>query len=481
MPGMPRPLGEIGQWSAPFPFPTIPIHATLLPTGKILFWDRHDFPTGDGHPRLWDPLTGLFAKAAEPPPGHDLFCSGHVLLEDGRLFVAGGHYSDGIGQPFAATYEPFAGTWSLVPEMNAGRWYPTATLLADGSVLVMGGSDEAGGSNELPQIYRPASFGWVDLTSAERVLPFYPRVFQTPAGRALVVSPDQNSSQLDVTAPGAWSSLASTGHGFRSYGSAVAYDTGKILLAGGGETPTATAQAIDLLQPNPTFHEVEPMAAARRQHNLTLLPDGSVLATGGTSAAGFNNVTGAVLAAELWNPITEEWTGLAAMAVPRIYHSIALLLPDGRVLSAGGGHPSDGEHGDPDHFNGEIYSPPYLFRGARPTIVQAPDSVGLGDLLPLTFGPEAPVATVTWLRLGSATHGFNMNQRFLRLTAATTAQGTSFVAPSDPRLAPPGHYLMFALTADGVPSLGRVVQLRGALFRDGFESATTAAWSLALP
>ncbi len=476
-PTLPAPPAEVGEWSAVFPFPTIPIHATLLPTGQVLFWDRHDFPTGDGHPRLWDPATGLFAKTAEPPPGHDLFCSGHTLLEDGRLFVAGGHFAVGQGQPFAATYDPFAPSWSMAPEMNAGRWYPTATTLADGGALVLAGGDEEGAANTLPQIYRPERLTWDGLPEAERVLPYYPFVFQAPDGRAIVAGPDAMARRLELVPPGDWSALADSGHGLRSYGSAVSYGDGRILLAGGGDPPVAATETIDLTQAHPAFRELPPMSSARRHFNLTLLPDGSALAIGGSSAAGFNNATGAVLSTELWQPATESWSTLAPIAVPRLYHSIALLLPDGRVLSAGGGHPSDAEHGDPDHFDGQVFSPPYLFRGPRPTILAAPAVVRYGTTFELTFGPDAPVAAVTWLRLGSTTHGFDMNQRYLRLASSPTAQGAAAVAPGDPRLAPPGHYLMFALTADGVPSVGRIVRLTGAIFRDGFDSGATSAWS----
>lgn len=471
------PPSRVGEWSAPAPFPTIPIHATLLPTGQVLFWDRHDVAGGDGHPRFWDPATGGFSKAPAPPPGHDLFCSGHTLLADGRLFVAGGHFSDGIGQPFAAIYDPFQPSWSMVPEMNAGRWYPSATTLADGSVLVLAGSDEQGGANELPQLFRPATLDWRDLSDAERLLPYYPFAFQAPNGRVFVAGPAPNATLLDPVGEGDWSALADSGHGYRSQGSAIAYGEGKILLAGGGDPPTAATQAIDLTEVQPVFRELAPMATPRRHLNLTLLPDGTVLATGGTSAAGFNDSTGAVLPTELWDPTTETWSTLAAMEVPRLYHSIALLLPDGRVLAAGGGHPRDSAHGDPDHYDGQLFSPPYLFRGPRPAILSAPGSVHYGERFEPTFAPEPAVTAITWVRLGSVTHGFDMNQRFLRLPSTPTAQGLAVTAPADPRLAPPGHYLMFALTAAGVPSPGRVIRLDSGMFRDGFDGGATSAWS----
>ncbi len=202
-----------------------------------------------------------------------------------------------------------------------------------------------------------------------------------------------------------------------------------------------------------------------------------VARVGGSSSAGFNDSTGAVLPAELWDPGSETWTTLAAMAAPRLYHSVALLLPDGRVLAAGGGHPRDSAHGDPDHFDGQLFSPPYLFRGPRPAILSAPGSVHYGERFAPLFEPETAVAAITWVRLGSATHGFDMNQRFLRLAVTPTAQGLDVTSPGDPRVAPPGHYLMFALTADGVPSVGRVVRLDSGLFRDGFESGSSSAWS----
>lgn len=475
------PASEAGQWSELFAFPSLPIHGTVLPDGSVLSWDRHDFPTGDGHPRRWNPETGAFTLTGKIPPGHDLFCSGHALLADGRLLVAGGHYDVSIGQPFASIFDPLKSTWTMVPEMRRGRWYPSLTTLADGRVLALAGGDEDGAANELPEVFDPGTLNWAALDGAKRVLPYYPLAFQAPDGSVVVVAPDETALRLDLTPPGAWQAVASSGHGLRTYASAVSYGDGKILLAGGGDPPLAAAQVLDLRQPTPTFREVAPMSAARRHFNLTLLPDGTAMAIGGSSAAGFNNATGAVLATELWNPVTESWTPLAPIAAARIYHSIALLLPDGRVLSAGGGHPSDAAHGDPDHFDGQIYSPPYLFHGPRPEIDDAPEEIPYGANFEVTADEGPAIVALTWLRLGSTTHGFDMNQRFLRLETHTTAKGVTAKAPADPRLAPPGHYWMFALSADGVPSVARLVRLDLGLFRDGFESGSTAAWPQVLP
>ena len=182
-----------------------------------------------------------------------------------------------------------------------------------------------------------------------------------PNGRVFNAAPTTTTRYLDTAGSGTWSFVATRAGPNRDYGSAVMYEPGKVLVMGGGDPPTNTAEVIDLNVPTPSWSFVGSMAFARRQINATLLPDGTVLVTGGTSSPGFNNPAGAVHAAELWNPANPtQWTTLASSSgIPRVYHSTALLVPDGRVLSMGG--------------NGqtqiEIYSPPYLFQpGTRPTI-----------------------------------------------------------------------------------------------------------------
>ena len=200
------------------------------------------------------------------------------------------------------------------------------------------------------------------------------------------------------------------------------------------------------------------MSKARRQLNATVLPDGTVLVTGGSSADGNDNAAGAVFTAELWNPATEQFTTLASMSEYRGYHSAAVLLPDGRVLSSGGN----------DHQSGQVFSPPYLFKGARPGITSAPLTVRYGD----TFFVETPDATsiskVTWLRSGAATHSFDQNQRinFLGFTPSVSpgATGLNVTAPSNPNHCPPGYYELFILNGNGVPSVARWIQITASSF-----------------
>jgi hypothetical protein len=166
------------------------------------------------------------------------------------------------------------------------------------------------------------------------------------------------------------------------------YDDGKILYAGGATT-TNTAEVIDLNQSAPTWRFTSPMAFARRHHNLTVLPTGEVLATGGVGGTTFDDVTKGVHAAELWNPETEQWTTLASNGITRGYHSTSLLLPDSRVLHAGSGQGA----GAPDERNAELFSPPYLSRGARPVISSAPSEIRYGAGFRIST-PQAAKVTV---------------------------------------------------------------------------------------
>lgn len=461
-------------------WPVVAIHAHLLPNGKVMFWDRHD-AAGDGDPRLFEPTTNLVTAAPMPGDDHDLFCSGHVLLGDGRLFVAGGHIEDRVGQANASLFDPATGIWTPLPPMNAGRWYPTATLLANGEVFVASGNiDVETGVNTVPQAWNPKTNTWRTLTGAALELPLYPFLFLTSNGRVFTAGPQPNTGYFDPEGLGSFTFVATSNHGFRRYGSAVLYDDDRILITGGTiDPPTASTEVINLRDPVPSWRTVAPMAFARRQLNLTLLPDGTALATGGTSAPGFNNPEGAVREAEVFDPKTETWRTLAAATEARLYHSVALLLPDARVLVAGGGHPNGGGD-DPDHFSAEIFSPPYLFQGPRPTLTSAPATVRYGETFFAATPDGAAIDAVTWLRLSSVTHAFDQNQRINRLTFSPAPGGLRITAPSDPRVCPPGDYMLFLLDG-GVPSVANIVRIVLPLFADGFEGGTTAAWTLTVP
>jgi WD40 repeat protein len=234
------------------------------------------------------------------------------------------------------------------------------------------------------------------------------------------------------------------------------YQPGKVLYVGGGRT-TNTAEIIDLNQAAPTWQWTGSMAYARRHLNATILPTGEVLVTGGTSGTGFSDEGSAVRAAELWDPNTGKWTTLASNRVGRVYHSTSLLLRDGRVLHTGSGDAA----GNANHFDAELFHPPYLFKGARPSISKYPSTVRYGEVFFIGTGTADPttIKRVTWLRLGSVTHAFDSNQRFNELSFVPTTGGLNVTAPGNRNLAPPGHYMIFILNGNRVPSVSKVIRI----------------------
>jgi hypothetical protein len=205
------------------------------------------------------------------------------------------------------------------------------------------------------------------------------------------------------------------------------------------------------------------MAFPRRHMNATVLPDGQVLATGGTRGGGklvdFSEAN-AIHEAEIWNPATGQWTTLEPNSITRVYHSVSLLLPDGTVLHGSSGDAMDGTAVVPKQKNHEIFSPPYLFKGARPTITSAPASVGYGQTFSVATPNAAQVTAVRWIRLGSVTHAFDASARANTLSFVVSGGNIQVTAPVLQRLAPPGHYLLFLLNRNGVPSPGKVVQIQ---------------------
>jgi galactose oxidase len=448
----------VGQFSSVTTWPYVATHAHLFPTGKVLYWP----PTDGDNPTLWDLSTNTNTSAAHV--GANIFCSGFSSLANGQLLVAGGQQiSNWIGLPNAYTYNPWSDTWTRLPDMNDRRWYPTNTTLPNGDVLVISGTIDSTTTNVEPQVWENATGSWRNLTAAHLTLPFYPFMFVAPNGKVFCAGPSQTTRYLDTTGTGAWSSVADSNYGTRNWGSSVMYDDGKVLLMGGTPcgfydencttNPTATAEIIDLNRSSPTWQYTGSMVTGgRKLHNATLLPDGKVLVTGGSRGTEDPNTqpSNPAYESEMWDPATGTWTTMASLTKTRSYHSIALLLPDGRVLSAGG------------TFGGasaEIYSPPYLFQGSRPTITSAPASVGYGQSFFVGTPDATSISKVTLIALSSVTHGFDMGQRISRPQFSQTTGGLNITAPSNPNTTPPGYYMLFILNSNGVPSVAKIVQI----------------------
>ena len=450
----------VGQWCNASSWPIVAIHTHLLPNGKVLVWGRDD-STLTMQTYIWDPDSQTF-PAQILNETTNLFCSGHAFLPDGRLLVTGGHhFDDGHGEPHTNIFDYTNNTWARVSDMNAGRWYPTTTALANGELLVVSGTDINGEFNSLPQVWQTnIGGGWRSLTSAAgQDQALYPWMLLAPNGKVFNSGPNQPTRYLDTAGGGSWSFVGNSLFGFRDYGSSVMYNNGKVMITGGGP-PTNTTEVIDLNQASPVWRSVGAMSYSRRQMNTLILPDGKVLATGGTSGSGFNNALGSVYPAEMWDPVSEKWSPMASMKVKRLYHSTTVLLPDGRALSAGGGQPAGGA-GDTNHRDMEIYMPPYLFKGRRPTISSAPTSVSYGQTFFIGTPNGTSISNVNWVRLSSVTHAFNENQRINRLSFAQSLDQTGLLvtAPTNRNLCPPGHYMLFILNANGVPSVAKIIQI----------------------
>ena len=370
-----------GEWSPKFNTENVLIHAHLLSNGKVLFWSRREVSDGTNlNPqvcttRILDPaLVGKPGMISVPgnQPGYNMFCGSHTFLPDGHLFVAGGHISDSHGSPHAAIFDPVANSWTRIDDTLRGRWYPTAAALPDGSVLVSFGSDQNGDLNDTQQVWKDNQ--WRTIVNFNGP-PLYPRMHAFGDNRVFMSGPLPFTQFLDTNGAGAWTPFGNRpGQMLQDYAPSVVYDDGKILYVGGGIPPLSDAAILDLNVPAPQWQATESMKFRRRQHNATLLPDGTVLVTGGTQGSGgetngFNDLTPGqpIHAAELWNPKTGHWTVMASEDVDRCYHSTAILLPDATVLSAGGGEyapRNDGVQNDPKdtHKDAQIFKPPYLFR-----------------------------------------------------------------------------------------------------------------------
>ena len=453
----------VGVWSGLRPLPLVPVNVALMSTGKVLMYDGGPWGTDA---RVWDPTTNTLVDVPAPV---NIFCSSLEQLGDGRILVQGGHPGTcHVGLTANNAFDPVTGTWTVLADMSFPRWYPTSTTLPDGRVLVMSGESTCQNCFvSVHEIYNPATNTWTQLSNpaSQFSFPYYPHAFVLPTdGRVLVTSTNQRPivSQVFDLNTLTWTAV---GGPAVEGGIAVMYRPSKFLktgLAVDSEDPvhaaTNTAYVLDMTQASPTWRQVPSMAHPRAYHNATTLPDGTVLVTGGGPTTAPTGTGAAILPAELWSPATETWTTLSSMNAPRLYHSEALLMPDGRVLISGGGR--NALMTEPtDQFNSEFYSPPYLFKGPRPVITSAPTTVPYNQTF-VVQTPNAPqIASVSLIRLGAVTHSVNMSQRFVPLAFTTSTGSLTVTAPANNTQAPVGYYMLFIVDTAGVPSVAAIVRL----------------------
>ncbi len=461
--------GEVGRWGPVEEWPVVPIWAALLPDGKVLAYasvgDKATESFAEQNKTeatLWDPATGHQTNVTLED-GFNIFCSGLAEMEEGNLFVAGGNKNqllEGIVQ--TATFDWENDTWMQGLNMSYPRWYPSVTEMGNGEMLITSGGPP------IPEV-RQNDGTLRQLTHASLPLPLYPWMDVAPNGRAFESGPDQTLRELNPSGTGSWQQFGERDPINRTYGSHALYDTGKILVAGGGPS-TKTADVIDLNGATPTVTPTGEMEYGRRQNNLTVLADGSVLGTGGNSSgAELVDLGAGVYPAELWNPATGQWKTLASMQVTRQYHSTALLLPDGRVLSGGGGICGICDEVGYLNKNAEIFSPPYLFKkdgsgelAPRPSISAPPGPITEGTQFTVSTPDAASIRKVALVKLGAVTHSNNMGQRYVPVQFSAGSDSLEVTAPANTSIAPPGYYMLFVVNSAGVPSVAPIVHVAAA-------------------
>jgi hypothetical protein len=465
---------SMGQWTAPVNFcPKQPCvigaDAAVLYTGQVLFYYFPANNTQNSQAVLLDPVTGIVTNVALPV-SRDIFCSGLSILPNGKVLVTGGVVTGGThngidnnGTTSTMIFDPGSSTWSVAQDMNYARWYPSTVELSDGTDLELSGSNETGTIIQtVLESYNYTTGKWTVLPASANlpsdVVQTYPRMSLLPSGKVFLSAPAAKTYLFDPSA-NLWSFVSASNYGYRYFAPHVLLPgQEKILVAGGsmshangGGASTNTAEVIDFSATTPAWTYTTPMNIARYNENLVLLADGTVLAVGGGGGGG--EFTNPVLTPELYDPKTTLWTSLAPQTVQRTYHSTAVLLPDGRVVSAGSNNGAAAE------ITYEIFSPPYLFQGTRPVIQSPPTSLTYGEKFNIITAQASTITRVALVHPGATTHADDFDQRYVDLTFKIGANGVQATAPANGNQAPPGYYMLVIVNANGVPSVMPFVQL----------------------
>ena len=483
---VPPPASQ-GRWGQVIDFPTVPVAAAIVPqTGKVLVWSSYkadQFTGGSGSGKTvtatYDYVKGTVSQALITNTLHDMFCPGISIDFQGRPVVTGGNDAARTSR-----YEADTANWTALALMNIPRGYQSQATLSDGRIFVIGGSWSGARGGKDGEVYSSTTNTWTRLPGAAVT----PLLTKDPAGVYKAdnhpwLFPWSNGTIFQAGPSSAMNWYTTTnGGGVKAAGLRAAdpdsmcgtvsmYDavTGKIMSAGGspaysGTATTANTHLISIGAPNTTatVTKLTSMSYPRAYHNGIVLPNGQVLVVGGQTFSSSFTDDESVLHPELWDPMTQKWTVMAAMANPRNYHSTALLMPDATVISGGGGLCAGCSV---NHYDMQVFSPPYLFNtdgsaATRPVIsAVSPASVVLGGSLTVTTG--GAVSGFSLVRMGSATHTVNTDQR--RVPLAGTLVGTNIykiTVPTDPGVALPGYWMLFATSESGVPSLAKTVLVK---------------------
>ncbi|MFE4666151.1 galactose oxidase-like domain-containing protein [Streptomyces sp. NPDC056716] len=486
-----------GRWDVlPVQNPVRSMHSVVLHNGKVLLIagsgnDPELFEAGTFTSAVYDPSDGTYEVIPTPD---DMFCAGHVQLQDGRVLVMSGNKgypsADGTvgyqGYKDSYIFDPETETYIKTNDMNDGHWYPSATILGNGDVISFGGLKEDSTGSVTAELWSEAEQKWLPTWQVNQTWSFwglYPSMILMQDGRLFY----SGSHVFGNNIPGTGSAIYDYGANTitqvpglqdkdeRDQSASVllppAQDQ-KVLTIGGGNidsNPEANrlTDVIDLKEPNPAYVAGPPLPQGtvdlgagpvpqtgdqgKMYLSAVLLPDGKVLETGGA----LHNRANPVFESSLYDPETGTFDPVAADPEARGYHSSAFLLPDGRVMTTGD-NPGNGSW----NHNVSIYTPPYLLKGDRPAITSLIDTEWTyGDTQRITV--DRPIAKAELIRPAAVTHSSDPNQRFVDLPLTVDGNNIDLNVTSNPNLAPPGWYMLFAVDANGVPSVAEWVHLGG--------------------
>jgi hypothetical protein len=487
------------------------VHAVQLYNGKVLIMagsgnQWQNLQAGDFTSWVWDPTQTDQTKAWKfVPTPYDMFCAGHVIMSNGNVLVTGGtkaypqydsknnlvHDWDGSKQSYI--FDVASETYVQTGTMANARWYPTVVSVGGGKVLVTGGLDDTARSlgavshnTDTSELYDPATGKWSSLPTLDfslsdpstvtaagspgttRTLPYYPGLTLLKGGNLFYSGASNGDNGVS---PGIWN--WKTGAFTRVQALPYPYQRNaaatlllppaqsqKVMVMGGGDfsLPTTTdTEIIDLSTQSGslTWTKGPALSAAKMYVGAVILPDRKVFETNGASQ--FRQ--GGVHTAETYDPATNKFTVMNSPNEDRLYHSNAFLEPNGQVAVMGS-QPLDGSF----NMHIAIYSPPYLFKGTRPTVKGSFNQFdysgkAMGNYT-VTTAVGTTLAHAELIRPSATTHSTDPDQREVDLTVVHNSDGTySFAAPTDDTLVPEGQYMLFVVDSNGIPSTAKWVSI----------------------
>lgn len=441
-----------GQWSDVEPLGLIPIHAIVLPDGKVFSFGTTALGMQSAQfiYSVYDPETGV-ETVLPNTTDTDIFCSnmsldpvtGNVMIFGGDARGEGGPVNGPVNDVLVFDYTDMTIRDATQGEMEYDRWYGSSITLPGGEIMVLGGT---GGGEDIPEVFN-ATTGWRTLTGVNmNINYYYPKMWVTSNGSVVVMSNSGSMYRINTAGTGSAQQIGTAGVPHSNTSPGVMYDVDKIAFVG----TNAKIYVGDLSAANPTFTAVADVQSARRDGGMSMLPDGRVIITGGSTQ--FNVLGTAVYATEIWDPATNQVEVVEDIELGRLYHSTHLLLPNGTIWAAGGGAP-----GPLTNLNAEFYAPNYLYNADgsladRPVITAAPSNVNNSATFTIDVEDANAIDRITAVRSGALTHAVNSDNRFVELNFTVIDSNTIQVTTLGANIMVPGTWMLFALDADGTPS-----------------------------